>query len=193
MIAAALPLLIRLANFTSSSEPIKSTLPIGETEKLISEFDYERIFVSPEFLKEKSALEDIKNPSRIVVGAANKSLKGINNYLSLFSCKNIIVTSPKEAEAIKLFSNAYLATRLSFFNELDSLAKEIGFDSKQVIEGMGYDPRIGNTYNQVSDGWGGSCLPKDTQELSSLLKENDLNLLDEVIISNKKRKSKNNK
>lgn len=172
---------------------IKSTVSIGFTNNMINKYQYNRIFISPEFLREKCALEDIKNPSRIVVGTTDRTLEGINKYLSLFDSKNILIVGTKEAEAIKLFSNTYLAMRLSFFNELDTLADKLGFDSSDVIRGMGYDSRIGDTYNVPSNGWGGSCLPKDSQELANVAKENGLEFFDSINQENVKRKAYKNK
>lgn len=167
---------------------IKSTLPIGYTNKLIEKYQYKRIYVCPEFLREKCALEDIKNPSRIVVGTPERNLPGVNKYLSLFENKNIVITGTKEAEAIKLFSNTFLAMRLSFFNEMDTMGEILGFDTKEVIRGMGYDSRIGDTYNIPSNGWGGSCLPKDTTEIANSAKENGSEFFEAIIIQNEKRK-----
>ncbi len=171
---------------------IKSTVPIGFTLNLIKKYDYKRIFASPEFLRQQNALEDIKNPSRIVIGTIDPTLQGINKYMSLFGKNNFVITGLKEAEAIKLFSNAYLAMRLSFFNELDTFAELKGVNSSEVIRGLGFDPRIGDTYNTPGHGWGGSCLPKDVKELVKESSELGEFSFDEILISNERRKKYKN-
>jgi len=148
---------------------IKSTMPIGSCMQLVNKFNYERIFYVPEFLKEKTALEDIKNPSRVIIGTNNKGLYGINKYLSLYSSDvSFLVTGLVEAESIKLYSNAYLAHRLAFFNEVDTFTSINNIDTDEVIKGISLDPRIGNYYNSPSYGYGGYCLPKDNKALSNI-------------------------
>ena len=168
---------------------IKSTVPIGYTKTLQKKYDKDIIF-SPEFLREGSSLEDNQRPTRIVIGSkTEKAIKfgKILRDLSKIPTK-IIHTESSEAESIKLFSNAYLATRVSFFNELDNFAIENKLSAKEIIDGMSLDPRIGSSYNNPSFGYGGYCLPKDTKQLLSHFDNIPSPLFKGVIDSNKFRK-----
>jgi UDPglucose 6-dehydrogenase len=147
---------------------IKSTVPIAFTEGLRKKFKYERLVFSPEFLREGRALEDCLYPSRIIFSNEDPLSQDIANIykdLSLNNTVNIISPNSTEAEAIKLFSNSYLAMRVAFFNELDTFCESMQIDSRSVINGLGFDPRIGNFYNNPSFGFGGYCLPKDSRQL----------------------------
>jgi len=147
---------------------IKSTVPIAFTEGLRKKFKYERLVFSPEFLREGRALEDCLYPSRIIFSNEDPLSQDIANIykdLSLNNTVNIISPNSTEAEAIKLFSNSYLAMRVAFFNELDTFCESMQIDPRSVINGLGFDPRIGNFYNNPSFGFGGYCLPKDSRQL----------------------------
>ena len=154
----------------SSTIIIKSTLPVGYTEKMNKKFKNLKIYFSPEFLREGRALYDNLYPSRIIIGNKDKnSMKFVKTIKDSSLKKNIkiIYMTSKEAESVKLFSNSYLATRVAFFNELDSYCLGNGLDAKSIIEGISSDPRIGEGYNNPSFGYGGYCLPKDTKQLNS--------------------------
>lgn len=169
---------------------IKSTIPIGYIDKQKNLFHDIKIYFVPEFLREGSALEDNLNPSRIIVGTYENDGIEIGELFKSYSLNNssIYVMSPSEAEAAKLFSNSYLATRVAFFNELDSYCIEKDIDPKKVIQGVSSDDRIGDYYNNPSFGYGGYCLPKDLKQLVSDFGDAPSPLLDGVILSNQQRK-----
>ena len=170
---------------------IKSTIPLGYVKSIRNKFNNDNIFFSPEFLRETKSLHDNLYPSRIIVGDNRKKAMNFARILSECSLKpdvKIIQMNPEEAEAVKLFSNTYLAMRISFFNELDTFSEERKLDSKNIIDGVCMDPRIGNYYNNPSFGYGGYCLPKDTKQLLSNFKNVPNNVIKSVIQSNKTRK-----